>query len=214
MAKRSYHQYCGIAAALDLLGERWTLLIVRDLLLGPKRFTDLLEGLPGIGTGLLSQRLRELEDADVIEKTTLPPPAASTVYRLTPDGEELRPVLFSLSRWGIRRLGDPGPDQRIDPNLLGIALAARFDPDAAHDDGEYGLVVDGQPLHVRIGNRRIEVLAERSQQPRAVITTDSPTLIALNNGTQTMADALSDGSITVEGDTEAAVALSTVFGLR
>lgn len=106
MAKRSYQQYCGIAAALDLLGERWTLLIVRDLLIGPKRFTDLLEGLPGVGTGLLSQRLRELEESGVIEKAALLPPAASTVYRLTPDGEGLRPAMLSLLRWGSRRLGN------------------------------------------------------------------------------------------------------------
>ena len=143
MVKRSYDQYCGLAAALDLLGERWTVLIIRDLLMGPKRFTDLLDRLPGIGTGLLSQRLRELEDAGVIEKTTLPPPAASTVYQLTPDGDALRPALLQLARWGMRRLDDPQPGQRLDVESLTLGLSARLDRKAADGlDGSYGLVLD------------------------------------------------------------------------
>ena len=97
--KRSYGQYCAVARALDLIGERWTLLLVRELLLGPRRYTDLLRGLPGIGTNLLADRLRELESAGLVARRTLPPPASSSVYELTPLGEGLRATVLELGRW-------------------------------------------------------------------------------------------------------------------
>src|SRR5215467_13817890 len=90
---RSYNQYCAVARGLDVIGERWTLLIIRDLLVGPKRYTDLLDGLPGIGTNLLAERLRDLEAAGLVERAVLPPPAGTTVYRLTADGAALEPVV-------------------------------------------------------------------------------------------------------------------------
>ena len=109
-----------MAAALDLLGERWTVLIIRDLLMGPKRFTDLQDRLSGIGTGLLSQRLRELSRTPASSRNHPPSPAASTVYQLTPDGDALRPALLHLARWGMRRLGDPKPGQRLDAETLAL----------------------------------------------------------------------------------------------
>src|SRR5262245_63048394 len=104
---RSYRQYCAVARGLDVVGERWTLLIVRDLLVGPKRYTDLLDGLPGIGTNLLAARLRELEQGGVVRRTVLPPPAGSTVYELTEVGRALEPVVMALGRWGVRFLDNP-----------------------------------------------------------------------------------------------------------
>src|SRR5919202_4903626 len=101
----SYRQYCAVARGLDLVGERWTLLIVRDLLTGPKRYTDLLAGLPGIGTNLLATRLRELEQHGLVARRVLPPPAGSTVYELTDVGQTLEPVVLALGRWGRRLLG-------------------------------------------------------------------------------------------------------------
>ncbi len=106
MAKR-YEQYCPMAHALDLVGDRWALLVVRELMHGPKRYTDLVEGLPGIGTNILAARLRDLEQADVVTRRTLPPPAASKVYELTDYGRELRPALRELALWGARSLGPP-----------------------------------------------------------------------------------------------------------
>src|SRR5215211_4757632 len=106
MNRRSYGQYCAMARALDVLGDRWTLLIVRELLTGPKRFKDLLEGLPGIGTNLLAGRLKDLAGAGVLRRTTLPPPAGSSVYELTERGRELEPVLMGLARWGLDLLGE------------------------------------------------------------------------------------------------------------
>jgi len=96
---RSYGQYCGLARALDLVGERWTLLIVRELLMGPRRYTDLHKGLPGIATNLLATRLADMEEAGLLAREEAPPPVATPLYRLTPRGEELRPVIEALGRW-------------------------------------------------------------------------------------------------------------------
>src|SRR3954471_8869036 len=98
--RRTYGQGCGTAHALDLVGDRWALLVVRELVLGPKRFTDLRAGLPGLGPDVLSQRLRDLEAAGIVERRTLAPPAAAKVYALTPRGAELEPVVLALGRWG------------------------------------------------------------------------------------------------------------------
>src|SRR5256885_12943843 len=101
MAKRSYDQFCPIARALDFVGERWTLLVVRELLFGPKRYTDLLAGLPGINANVLSTRLKDLQAAELVERTTMPPPAASTVYQLTELGRGLEPAVVGLAQWGL-----------------------------------------------------------------------------------------------------------------
>lgn len=110
MAKRSYQQYCPTAYALDVVGDRWTLLIIRDLLFSPRRYTDLLGGLPGIGTNLLANRLKEMEAANVVRKTKLPPPASSTVYELTDRGRELAPVISILTDWGLGLIPEEVPD--------------------------------------------------------------------------------------------------------
>jgi DNA-binding HxlR family transcriptional regulator/putative sterol carrier protein len=214
MAKRSYDEYCGLAVALDLLGERWTMLIIRDLLMGPKRFTDLLVGLPGIGTGLLTQRLRELEDAQVIEKATLPPPAASTVYQLTADGETLRSPLLGLTRFGLRRLGTPAEGQTANVNLLAFAMAARFNPRSSPAaDGSYELRVDDSRFQLIIDNGAMQVQAGPSPLARAVISTDMATLIAINNGTITLSEALTSQALTVDGDPTAIMSLANAFEL-
>src|SRR3954447_21492070 len=112
MTERSYDQYCGLAGALDLVGERWTLLIVRELMSGPKRYTDLADGLPGIGTSLLAKRLAKLENNGVIERRLPPPPAAATVYELAPAGHELAGVLVPLITWGLRHAVPETPGNR------------------------------------------------------------------------------------------------------
>jgi DNA-binding HxlR family transcriptional regulator len=117
MAK-TYDHYCPVAHALGVVGERWALLVVRELLQGPKRYTDLAEGLPGIGTNILASRLRDLETAGVVTKKTLPPPAASRVYELTDYGLELKPVMRELALWGARSLGPPTADDELFPGWL------------------------------------------------------------------------------------------------
>jgi DNA-binding HxlR family transcriptional regulator len=127
MAKH-YEHYCPVAHALDLVGERWALLVVRELMPGPKRYTDLVEHLPGIGTNILASRLRDLEAAGVVEKRTLPPPAASRVYQLTPYGQDLRPALRELALWGARSLGPPTDADELFPGWLENALGTLLAP--------------------------------------------------------------------------------------
>jgi DNA-binding HxlR family transcriptional regulator len=133
--RKHYDQYCPVAHALDLVGERWALLVVRELMRGPKRYTDLREAL-GIGTNILAARLRDLEACGVVAKRTLPPPAASRVYELTEYGQELRTALRELALWGARSLGPPGNDEELFPGwlvnavdtvLAPIAPAGRFE---------------------------------------------------------------------------------------
>jgi DNA-binding HxlR family transcriptional regulator len=124
---KRYDQYCPIACSLGLIGERWTLLVVRELMHGPKRYTDLVDGLHGIGTNILAARLKALEAAGLVERRKLPPPAASNVYELTPTGQELRPVLHELARFGARLMGPP-PLDALDPGWLVDALDLALSP--------------------------------------------------------------------------------------
>ncbi|HWG56520.1 MAG TPA: helix-turn-helix domain-containing protein [Gaiellaceae bacterium] len=124
---KRYDQYCPIACSLGLVGERWTLLVVRELMEGPKRYTDLVAGLPGIGTNILAARLRDLQTAGLVERHELPPPAASTVYELTDAGRQLRPVLHELARFGARFLGPP-PAEALEPGWLLGALDLAVSP--------------------------------------------------------------------------------------
>jgi DNA-binding HxlR family transcriptional regulator len=145
---KRYDQYCPIAHALELVGERWALLLVRELFHGPKRYTDLAASLPGIGTNILAQRLKDLEACGVVSKRKLPPPAASQVYELTPFGVELRPVMRALALWGLRSLGPPRPDD-LAPGWLESALDLLFAPTAPPGrlefriSGEVASIVDG-----------------------------------------------------------------------
>jgi DNA-binding HxlR family transcriptional regulator len=128
---RTYGQYCGLARALDLVGERWALLVVRELVLGPKRFTDLLDGLPGVSTNVLATRLRQLERAGVVARRRLPPPAASAVYELTDYGRALEPAVAALGRWGAASLGARPEGRPLRSHWLALALKAFFHADEA-----------------------------------------------------------------------------------
>src|SRR5262245_17039142 len=131
MTKRLYDQFCPVASALDIVGERWAMLVVRELLLGPKRFVDLEAGMPGIGTNTLTTRLDAMEAAGIIAKRRLPAPSAATVYELTPWGRGLEPIVYSIARWSLPRLGARKPRYGIRATWLGVALKAFFYPEAA-----------------------------------------------------------------------------------
>src|SRR2546421_12326679 len=131
MTTRSYGQFCGFARALELVGERWALLVVRDLVLGPKRFSELRRGLPRIPTNILSARLRELEGAGVVRRRLLPRPAAGVAYELTEYGQELEDVVLRLGLWGAKSLGQPLPEDIVTTDSLGLALRATFRSEAA-----------------------------------------------------------------------------------
>src|SRR5438876_4577276 len=156
---KNFDQYCPVAHALSLVGERWSLLIVRELLQGPKRYTDLTNGLPGIGTNILAARLRDLEAAGVVQKRTLPPPAASTVYELTEYGAGLKEALYALARWGARTIGPPAPGDELYPEWGMNALPALFNAEEARGLTEtYALVVDGDAFSARVVDGSLEAM--------------------------------------------------------
>jgi DNA-binding HxlR family transcriptional regulator len=186
---KSYKQYCPVAHALDLIGDRWALLVVRELMLGQRRYTDLADALPGIGTNILASRLRSLEASGVVRKVKLPPPAAVTVYELTPAGRDLDGVLHALAAWGARTLGAPAPDDCWSM----YAVHQRFRPDAAVD-GSYEIRFEGGEiisLHVADGG----LSAHRGSTDGAtvVIQVEPTTLHAIIEGHVPVRQALGNG---------------------
>jgi len=133
MKRRDFGQYCGLARALELVGERWALLIIRDLAVRPRRYTDLLDGLSGIPTNMLSARLKELEQAGIIERRVAPAPQRGIVYALTPEGQGLEPAVLAFGRWGARQLGDPRSGDIVTPESLAMTMRAAFNAEQARD---------------------------------------------------------------------------------
>jgi DNA-binding HxlR family transcriptional regulator len=177
--KRTYGDRCGIARALDLVGERWALLIVRDLLLGPKRFTDLRAGLTGVSPDVLAQRLRELEEAEIVRKDKLPPPASTRVYELTERGQALERIVIELGRWGSKT-PFPDADAPLSVDSAVIALKTVFDPSAADGLREtYELRLDDQPFRIRVADGALDVVRGQADDPAAVIATGPETLAAV-----------------------------------
>jgi DNA-binding HxlR family transcriptional regulator len=158
MTRKRYDMYCAVARALEVLGERWTLLVVRELLTGPKRYADLQAGLPGIATNMLTERLRSLQDAGAVTQRTLPAPAASAVYELTQRGEALKPVLQTLGMWGLPLLDEPRPTDQFRLPWLMIALDAAYDPTAAPDPLTVVLDIDGERLTIHAHGSSHEVI--------------------------------------------------------
>jgi DNA-binding HxlR family transcriptional regulator len=176
---RTYNDRCGIARALDVVGDRWALLVVRDLLLGPKRFSDLRAGLRRVSPDVLTQRLRELEAAGVVRRDRLAPPAASQVYELTERGRELEPVLLGLGRWGSRA-PVPDGDPPLSPDSAMLALKTLFDPAAARDVRvTYELRFGDQRFHARVEDSTLTVGRGAPEAPDAVIDTKPETLAAV-----------------------------------
>ena len=215
--RRSYDQYCAVARGLDVIGERWTLLIVRDLLLGPKRYKDLLDGLPGIGTNLLADRLHEMERLQLIERAVLPPPAGSAVYRLTEAGKALEPTLFALGRWGARYLpGGPRKSDVLVPRAYFVAMRAAFKPEAAsglHESYEFR-IGDLGVFEVVVDNDRCITAERQAANPDAVFSMDVESLNALMFQLLTAAEALSAGRVHVTGDPSALERFLKIFALH
>src|SRR5829696_6178650 len=154
---RTYDDGCAAAHALDLVGERWALLVVRELLLGPKRFTDLRAGLPHASPNVLSERLRGLEEVGIVRRRRLPPPAASKIYELTAWGEELEPVIIRLGRWGARSPSKPA-DAPLGVDSLILSLRTMFDPVAAGDlEATYELIMGEDRFSAEVSRGDFEV---------------------------------------------------------
>jgi DNA-binding HxlR family transcriptional regulator len=209
--KRTYGDPCGVARALDAVGERWALLVVRELLLGPKRFTDLRAGLPGLSPDVLSQRLRELEQAGILARRTMPPPAASHVYELTDRGHELHPVVLALGRWGSRA-AFPHGDAELGVDAFVIALMTLFDPAAAGDDAAtYELRLGEQTFSARVADGRFDVARGEAIDPDAVVTAQPAALAAVLWHGRSLTKALRAKELAVEGDARAVKRLSRLF---
>ena len=201
MRSKCYDQYCPMAHALSLVGERWSLLIVRELMRGPKRYTDLSRGLPRIGTNILAARLRDLEEAGVIEKRKLPPPTPATIYELTDYGRELEEVLHALARWGARSLGPPGPDVELYPEWGLNAFAALFDPEAARGLTEtYVLKIGDDVFTARIEDGHLKAEVGAADDADLFVEVDQPTFFALIGGELAPSEAVEQGRARVEGD--------------
>jgi DNA-binding HxlR family transcriptional regulator len=200
---RTYGDGCGVAHALDLVGERWALLVVRELLLGPKRFTDLRGGLPNASPNVLAQRLRELERARIVQRRRLPPPAGSWVYELTEWGRELEPIVRSLGVWAVRSPSFPH-DAPVGVDSVMLALGTFFDADAAEGlRASYELRLGENTFRIRVADRTIELGRGAADDHDAIIETNAETLGAVLWKGRELADALRDGDIRIEGDRRA-----------
>jgi DNA-binding HxlR family transcriptional regulator len=201
---RSYGQYCSVAKALDLVGERWTLLIVRELLArGPSRYTDLRSGLPGIATNLLADRLRDLEAAGLIEREDAPPPVATTLFRLTERGAALEPVLSELGRWGVPLMREHKPEDEFRAQWLRLPVRMFL---ADHEPGQPPAAVEvragGQAAVIRAADGAVTLRLGADSKADATITAEPPQVLALFSGRVTLAEAEARG-LQVAGAREA-----------
>lgn len=202
---RGYNQHCTLAHALDLVGERWTLLIVRELLAGPRRYTDLANGLVTVPSNILAARLRDLEALGLVARKPLPEPAASvTVYELTEEGVALSGAVTALSRWGMRSLPPTADGRTIRARWLMPVMEARFDPQAAAGVSEsYQLEIDGEEtVHFTVEDGEGKASPGPAPEPAVTVSADAETLVALANGAITIPDATAKGA-TIEGAPEA-----------
>jgi DNA-binding HxlR family transcriptional regulator len=197
---RTYDDGCAAAHALDLVGERWALLVVRELLLGPKRFTDLRSGLPHASPNVLAQRLRDLEAAGVVRRGKLPPPAASRIYELTEWGRDLEPVILALGRWGVRSPTKP-PDAELSVDSLILSFRTMFDPDQAEGlDASYEFRLGEDRFRAEVAESRLEIERGTAAGSDATVETDAGTLAALVYDDLELDDALVSGDLSIEGD--------------
>jgi DNA-binding HxlR family transcriptional regulator/putative sterol carrier protein len=212
MPEHRYHQYCGLARALDVVGDRWTLLIVRELMPGPRRFTDLIDGLPGISRNLLTERLRTLERDGIIARQELPPPAARQVYELTDDGRDLADATVPLVAWGAGRLGDRKPTESFRARWAALAMATFANREAAKGVSEtYQYLVGRSAFHSIVDDGSIQLHDGRAQDPAVTWTTDEETWMDIASGKITASSAAAAGALTVAGDAEAAKRLRKIF---
>ena len=215
MHNRSYNHYCGLAYALDIIGERWTLLLIRELFAGPRRFTDLMEGLPGISTNLLAERLKSLEQQGVIRHRTLAPPAGSSVYELTAIGQALEQSLLELGKWGSQFVPPSAEGATVlHVGSYALTLKTFFRPDQAQGLNEtYELHVDNEVLQAQIKDGGIRVQQGVMLRADVVFYTDMPSYLGLLAGQIEPDEAIASGIIRIEGDAGALRRFLNICGL-
>jgi DNA-binding HxlR family transcriptional regulator/putative sterol carrier protein len=214
-SKRSYGDACGIARALDTVGERWALMVVRELLLGPKRFTDIRGGLPHVSPDVLAQRLRDLEQAGIVHHRRLPPPFAAQVYELTSRGMALEPVLVELGRWGGGNAPPPSDDMCMSLDSYILSLRTLFDPVRAGDfAARIELRLADDRFRVVIADGRVEAgRGELSDADAAIEAHDPMALLEILHGHRPLAAALAAGSVRFAGDKRVARRFTELFPL-
>ncbi|MEV7858534.1 helix-turn-helix domain-containing protein [Streptomyces hirsutus] len=211
--RRSYDQYCSAARALDTVGDRWTLLIVRELLAGPRRYTDLHADLPGVSTDVLASRLKDMEREGLTTRRRLPPPGAAYVYELTGRGRALLPVLQALGAWGQTALGERRPTDAVRAHWFALPLLRALEAVGAGEGaGGGGLVevrLEEGLFHLHVGAEDGPVYGDGPApgEPDAMLVLDTGTCTAISRGESTVADAVRDGRIAVSGDGTLAKAL-------
>ncbi|MDT9698232.1 helix-turn-helix domain-containing protein [Streptomyces sp. P17] len=195
--RRSYDQYCSAARALDVVGDRWTLLIVRELLAGPRRYTDLHADLPGVSTDVLASRLKDMERDGLTTRRRLPPPGVAYVYELAPRGRELLPVLQALGTWGQAELGERRPTDAVRAHWFALPLLR-----ALEGEGLVEVRLEEGEFHLRVGAEEGPVYGDGPApgEPDARLALDTGTCTAVARGESSVLDAVRDGRITVSGD--------------
>jgi DNA-binding HxlR family transcriptional regulator len=208
--KRTYGDQCGVARALDILGERWALLVVRELLFGPKRFTDLRAGLPNLGPDVLSQRLRDLEGAGLLLRRVLDPPAAAQVYELTERGRELEPVLIELGRWGT---SVPFPEDAVfGPDSMVLAMKTVFDPARAGDlAAGYELRLGSDRFAIEVHDGEIDLRRGALEEPELTLEVEVGVLAELLWRGRSLDASMAAGEIKLEGSKRSAARFLGLF---
>ncbi|RPE39255.1 HxlR family transcriptional regulator [Streptomyces sp. Ag109_O5-1] len=195
--RRSYDQYCSAARALDVVGDRWTLLIVRELLAGPRRYTDLHADLPGVSTDVLASRLKDMERDGLTTRRRLPPPGAAYVYELTGRGRELLPVLQALGKWGEPELGERRPTDAVRAHWFALPLLRSLE-----GEGLVEVRLEEGDFHVHVGAEDGPVYGDgpAPAEPDVRLLLDTETCTALARGELTLSDVVRAGRVTVTGD--------------
>jgi DNA-binding HxlR family transcriptional regulator/putative sterol carrier protein len=213
-AGKTYDQYCGVARALDAVGERWTLLVVRELYGGPKRYTDLIAGIPGIATDMLAARLKTLEENDLIVRRTLPPPAASTVYELTELGRRLEPVLQELGRFGVELL-DKRRGEAFRIHWLELPVRTMFRPERA---AGVSMVIqfesDEDAFHALIENGSMRIVSGPHDSPDVVFAGDVETLARASKDKSVAEEAVAKGKLKMRGNKKDIVRVLEMLGIK
>ena len=201
---KTYREYCALAQALDVVGERWTLLIVRELLIqGAARYTDLRNGLPGIATNLLADRLREMEQAGLVSREDAPPPVATTLFRLTPRGQELKPVVEALGRWGGPLVARPIGDDEFRSHWLALPIELHLTDNAPKEPPiTIEVRTADEPMLVETVDGKVRARPGRAEHPDAVLTGTASQVLGLLTGKLDLAEARRRGA-KFEGDAKA-----------
>jgi DNA-binding HxlR family transcriptional regulator len=213
--RRQYGQLCGLAAALDVIGERWTLLIVRELLISPARFNEVLENLPGMGPNLLSERLRTLTALGVVEHCPVPGDGRGKMYRLTTAGESLRGPVLDLARWGLGFLTAADAETGVSRASWGfLAVQAMISGRTVPDVEEsYEFQVDAEVFHIEIGDGKSVAARGPAADPAIVVTTDAATFVQIGSRMLSPFQAVVTGRLKIDGDADAIVRCTDLIGL-